>query len=100
VLAYLLYLVSFLMASLFARPTINIFQQNSVLQNMFGLDGTAKGPGLAYNEMLTQQDWWDWMGVRFVDGLMRKELQPGRNEGAVLELLTGVQVRSMLSATP
>ena len=95
VLAYLLYLISFLMASLFARPTVNIFQQNSVIQNIFGLDQMSKGTSFVYNEILTQQDWWEWMGTRFADGLMRKELQPGRNEGAVLELLTGVQIRQI-----
>lgn len=105
-LAYLLYLVAFLAASLFARPTITIFQQNRIIYNIFSLDGSnhdapAAGTGQPFEHILSVQDWWAWMDHQFAPAIHRKDLRPGSsNERAEtghmsLQLITAPKIRQV-----
>eukprot|EP01043_Picozoa_sp_COSAG02_P000228 COSAG02_NODE_4_length_69935_cov_46.806590_36_plen_373_part_00 len=96
VLAYLLYLISFLMASSYARPTIHIYNQNNVIRNIFSLDESdVDAEGLVFDNIHTEKEWWDWMKGTFAAAIMHEDIQPGRPDGTVLELLTGVQIRQI-----
>ena len=96
VLAYVLYLISFLMASSFARPTQHIYNQNNVIRNVFSLDESdADVAGLKYTQIHTKKEWWRFMKDTFAAAATHEDLQPDRPGGTVLELLTGLQIRQV-----
>lgn len=95
-LAYVLYLISFLMASSYARPTSNIYNQNNVIRRIFSLDESdTDSTSAVYENIRTKKEWWEWMKTSFVAAVTHEDINPTQSRGTVLELLTGVQIRQI-----
>jgi hypothetical protein len=85
VLGYAFYLVVFLLVSMGARPTEDIYAQNSVLENVLMLREDEEDSGIRQQQLgifwtfiTTEADFWTYMEQGLAPGLMGTELQPGK----------------------
>lgn len=96
--AYCVLLVAYLAVSLGARPTLDIYSQNSFLENMMVMRVDEESGmkqqelGIAWSFITTEEDFWMYMTEGIPAGLHGQELSPGRELPAV-ELLTGYRIK-------
>ena len=96
VAAYIIYLVVFLGASLIARPTQLMFNQNSLVENALGLapEGSGDSHLLPFSQLESPAHWWGFMRSTFVPGILSPDFDPGHDNRA-LELITGPRIRQV-----
>lgn len=98
--AYCVLLCVFLATSLGARPTLDIYSQNSFLENLMMLRVDEESGmkqqqlGIAWSFITTEEDFWLYMTQGIPGGLHSYDLSPGR-ELAALELLTGYRLKQV-----
>jgi hypothetical protein len=96
--SYCLLLAMFLATSMGARPTLDIYSQNSVLENllMMRVDEESgmqqQALGIAWSFITTEDDFWLYMTEGIPGGVHGADLLPGRDSAAV-ELLTGYRIK-------
>ena len=104
--SYTVLLAAFLATSIGARPTLDIYSQNAVLENLMVLrvdeDSGMKQQqlGIAWSFITTEEDFWMYLLEGLPGGLHGQDLRPGRDTAAV-ELLTGYRIKQVrVAATP
>ena len=104
--SYTVLLAAFLATSIGARPTLDIYSQNAVLENLMVLrvdeDSGMKQQqlGIAWSFITTEEDFWMYLLEGLPGGLHGQDLRPGRDTAA-MELLTGYRIKQVrVAATP